>query len=441
MSSSQGYHLPSRIIASSSTPASPPRQRSSPPSTPPTATNMDSPRLTGHGRKTPPSTPQRFVDHRPVEMARITSPSALSQRSLQPSVYHTPPTQDVATFPNPPQQLHHTSSPLHHPYHSPQPVSRIASPKPLHLVSSHHNLSAGLGITQQHQQQHPQHLLPSAMLAEDDPFDDAKLPLKSPPAIASAFDVTPPVSPADTTGTRDPSSREKKKKRGGVPSGPPPLFKPTLGLLFSLSTKNDKLTLLLPASIFSLLSGLIPPCMTFVLGDAFDAFATYQRTIQSLGFIDEASDSLKHDMLIVAIKLIVLGVLAVVFTTISLAIWVWHGERVAKRLRKAVYVGISRKPLAWFDLGMGKRATTEGGQDAHEGEAQESTENESSGGLMGRFARWVIRKDGSMHVCEGCIRAEDFALTTLTTIHRRPPSHTGRPTTSEWLCLRSLAVS
>lgn len=122
--------------------------------------------------------------------------------------------------------------------------------------------------------------------------------------------------------------------------------------------------------------------MTFVLGDAFNAFARYQRAIGT-GSRSAAGDALKSDMITVGIKLIVLGVMAVVFTTVALALWVWHGERVAKRVRTAVYNGLSKKPLAWFDLGMGKRNTNAGPAE----EEEDLEENESSGGLMGRFAR------------------------------------------------------
>ena len=92
-------------------------------------------------------------------------------------------------------------------------------------------------------------------------------------------------------------------------------------------------------------------------------------------------------MLKVAIKLIILGVLAVTFTTASLAIWLIHGEKVTMYLRRVAFVGIVNKPLAWYDLGMGQRQIPGEKKEKDVGDM----ENESSGGLMGRFARWVQR--------------------------------------------------
>lgn len=309
----------------------------------------------------------------------------------------------VQQFHTPPQLL--SSSPFQQA--SPTLIQRSSSPKPLLLAASHHLLSspdlegrkaaAARGAIADYSSNS---LLPSAMplptqdgahgLGLDDPFNDARVPTNSPPALKSAFNMSPPISPADSTMTTSSATPLKDKEK--KPAGPPPLFKPSLGLLFSLSTRRDKLTLLLPASLFSLGAGVIPPLMTFVLGEAFDAFAKYQQATGGTPFPDmrSANDGLKSDMLRVAIKLIVLGVLSVTLNTISLTLWVWHGERIARRLRRAVYVGIVKKPMSWFDLGMGRRAGS-GGNDGegHEQDEDEenSEENESSGGLMGRFSR------------------------------------------------------
>lgn len=306
--------------------------------------------LTPNRRRPPQSEPQV------VEMSELHSPAP--SHTLQ---FHTPPQQSAAEF------AHAQSL-----YNSPLLPTRVASPKPLVLAASHHLMSLDLGSRAANAQNG---LKPSPM-HDDDPFNDAKVPIDTPPATASAFEASPPISPTDST-----HSKKKKKKQ----PGPPPLFKPTLGLLFSKSTRQDKLTLLLPALGFSLGSGVIPPLMTFVLGEAFNVFAAYNAAILvPIPDMDIANSNLKHGMLMVAIKLIVLGVLAVVLTTAALSLWVWHGERVAKRVRHAVYLGVSKKPMAWFDLGMGKRGsageTEEGGEEA---------EGESSGGLMGRFARSV----------------------------------------------------
>ena len=124
--------------------------------------------------------------------------------------------------------------------------------------------------------------------------------------------------------------------------------------------------------------------MTFVLGEAFDAFAVYQAAISSKeSNLASANATLKNGMVRVTYKLILLGVLAGFFITVSLSIWLIHGERVAMRLRRVTFMGIVDKPLAWFDLGMGKRHVA----GKEEGKVEDREENESSGGLAGRFAR------------------------------------------------------
>lgn len=231
-----------------------------------------------------------------------------------------------------------------------------------------------------------------------DPFqevtvtDRAEYPsIFSPPDTAATDDTFPPNSPTDSLDDNEKSNKQKKnknKKNAKKPAGPPPLYKPTIKLLFSYSTRKEKLTLLLPACILSIGAGIMPPIMTFVLGDAFALFADYQTALsyqstlpESLReMISKANADLKSGMITVAIKFIMLGVFIVILTTAGMALWIVHGERVARRLRMAVYLGVSRKPMAWFDLGMGKRP----GQADSAGD--ETAENESSGGLMGRFS-------------------------------------------------------
>jgi ATP-binding cassette subfamily B (MDR/TAP) protein 1 len=225
----------------------------------------------------------------------------------------------------------------------------------------------------------------------DDPFNENKLQSSSfsPPNTEDTENTFPPTSPNDSLDSEKGSGKENKKDKKA--KGPTPLFKPSMALLFSLSNRRDKLTILLPAMIFSLAAGVVPPIMTFVLGDAFDKFTTYQKALSyqnalppSLKDMSEANTALKNGMIRVAIELIVLGVFAVVLTTAALWLWVWHGERVAKRLRYKMYAGVIAKPMAWFDLGMGKRI----GESAGTGDEDDIVgENESSGGLMGRFTR------------------------------------------------------
>lgn len=442
----QPYHLPTRVI-------SPPPSRSNtitreaprtPPSQhaaynnpnlltpPPPRTSSPSPRRTTpgqiyrhHVQQSPSSrwTDEPTVDSSsalemavrfPLPPSSAGSPSPRSNRQ-----YLSPHPDDFLPM-NISPQLSNTGSPSCHtpqqdvhasPGRTRQSLTRIPSPKPLYLPASNYNdhnplwerqalprgspqlarpmQSYSPSMTQQYANDR---LMPSAMPAPntDDPFNESKQTSSfSPPNTGDTENIFPPISPSDSLDNEKGSGKKDKKDK--KPKGPTPLFKPSMALLFSLSNRKDKLTILLPAMIFSLAAGVVPPIMTFVLGDAFDKFTTYQKALSyqnallpALKDMSEANTNLKNGMIKVAIELIVLGVFAVVLTTAALWLWVWHGERVAKRLRYKMYVGVIAKPMAWFDLGMGKRI----GESAGTGDEDDSIGgNESSGGLMGRFTR------------------------------------------------------
>lgn len=405
---------------------------------------MQSPsRRAAAGQHEPPNTDNDLTTFEmaefplPPSSAGSRSPSTRSPYQQHLSPYASPQLSNVG-FQSPPQIYHTPPQDIRSPYthHNATSIARGASPKPLYLPSWNYNATAPAWETRNGQnmprgspqlarpmqsfsparsQQHTgDRLLPSPMPqpTADNPFhEDSKKPSSfSPPDTANTDDTFPPTSPNDSIdsvdkGTDKDSKKKNKKKK---PIGPAPLFKPSIALLFSLSTKNDKLTLLLPAMIFSIAAGVVPPLMTFVLGEAFDLFTAYQTALsyqstlpKSLQDMQNANSDLKNGMIKVAIALIILGILAVVLTTAALWLWVWHGERVAKRLRYTVFVGVSKKPMAWFDLGMGKRIGEAAGTSGSEQDDESTTgENESSGGLMGRFTRYA---SDSFHyfICSG----------------------------------------
>ena len=57
-----------------------------------------------------------------------------------------------------------------------------------------------------------------------------------------------------------------------------PLLKPSLRLLFSCLSRRYLLFLLLPAILFSIIAGGVAPFMTYVIGQAFDAFSQFPLT-------------------------------------------------------------------------------------------------------------------------------------------------------------------
>ena len=105
--------------------------------------------------------------------------------------------------------------------------------------------------------------------------------------------------------------------------------------MFSLLDARHKSFLLLPAIFASLLSGAVAPFMTYVVGKAFDAFASYPF-IQSL-----ATQADKNNLLrgvgIASLQLLALGVASLILASITSFLWIWTGEVNVLALRKRVF--------------------------------------------------------------------------------------------------------
>lgn len=200
---------------------------------------------------------------------------------------------------------------------------------------------------------------PKLTLADNEPIKNVRL------STGSAESHPPPSSPSS-------------------PDPPKPAIVPSLSLLFSFNTRSTNLCIVLPGVVFSVASGLVPPYMTDLIGKAFAAFTTYTvNTVDpalSSDALASARSTLLHSMRGYTIQFAVLAALTFVFGTVATALWVIHGERVARSLRMEVYRGVAKRDLAWFDLGMG----AEEGMGADDDEAQSGA---GAGGLMGRFTK------------------------------------------------------
>lgn len=170
------------------------------------------------------------------------------------------------------------------------------------------------------------------------------------------------------------------------PAPKKPTIRPTLGLMFSLSPKLTHYTILLPATLLSIICGLFPPYMTDLVGKAFQAFTDYTLATSNPSLTPEllkqAQDTLVHTVRDATIKLCVLAALTFFVSTGMVYLWVVNGERAVRTLRMEVFKGVGKRELAWFDLGMG--ATEEEGEEV-DGEEKESSQG--AGGLMGRFTK------------------------------------------------------
>lgn len=163
------------------------------------------------------------------------------------------------------------------------------------------------------------------------------------------------------------------------PMPPPPRSQltPSLRLLFSFIPRRQLILLVLPAVLASVIAGGVAPFMTFVVGQAFDAFAHFPTTPNPP---QSSKDDLLRSVGIAALELIGLAVGSLALSSITSCLWIWIGEMNVMGLRKSVYTAISQKDLSWFDTNMGAE---EASVDDHEAPL-------GAGGLMAKFSRYVI---------------------------------------------------
>ncbi|PWN20351.1 hypothetical protein BCV69DRAFT_206762 [Microstroma glucosiphilum] len=136
-------------------------------------------------------------------------------------------------------------------------------------------------------------------------------------------------------------------------------------------------------------SGALPAIMTRVLGEAFDAYTSYNPTgLPSSEVPRVQKDNLLASMGNNAWHLAVLGAGTMILSTAMISVWIVIGERVAGRLRSRVYASVSQRKMEWFDLGMG--ADQDSTEQDEKGETEAGAESEGGigcGGLMAKFAR------------------------------------------------------
>lgn len=191
------------------------------------------------------------------------------------------------------------------------------------------------------------------------------------------------LEPREPDGSRAPT---KLPKQPGPPAGKSavPAIRPSFRTLFSLTSRSTLWTVVVPGTAFAVGSGLVPPYMTMILGDALQAFTDYGLVIGSDGVsadvLKGARSTLVHDVRLHAVKFAVLAAVVLVTSTANIALWVIHGERVARELRTYVYRGVTAKGLDWYETGMG--GDPDGGQDS-------ATSSVDAAGLTGRFSKYA----------------------------------------------------
>ncbi|KAF8154773.1 P-loop containing nucleoside triphosphate hydrolase protein [Crassisporium funariophilum] len=159
----------------------------------------------------------------------------------------------------------------------------------------------------------------------------------------------------------------------------PPKISPSIRLLFSLVSGRHLLFIVIPAIFSSIIAGGIAPFMTYVIGQAFDAFARFPLTPIPP---QSAKDELLWNVGIAALELIGLAAGSLALSSITSFLWIWNGETNTMLLRKHVYAAVTEKDMIWYDTHMG---ATEGSvQTVEEGKQQGPI---GAGGLMAKFSR------------------------------------------------------
>ncbi|KAF8990854.1 P-loop containing nucleoside triphosphate hydrolase protein [Cyathus striatus] len=180
------------------------------------------------------------------------------------------------------------------------------------------------------------------------------------------------------------------------PPPPPPstTITPSIKLLFSLLSPRNRLTLLLPAVITSMIAGGIAPFMTFVVGQAFDAFAKFPLTSPS----EQDKDNLLRGVGIAALELVGLAVGSIALGSVTSSLWIWTGEVNVASLRRRVYRGVMGRDMEWFDTHLG-------GNDDAEGPL-------GAAGLMAKFNRETDEVRAATSIASGNLL--QYLTTTIT---------------------------
>lgn len=120
--------------------------------------------------------------------------------------------------------------------------------------------------------------------------------------------------------------------------------------------------------------------MTFVIGQAFDAFAKFPLTANPP---QAAKDALLRTVGIAALELVGLAVGSLALGSVTSSLWIWTGEVNVGALRRKVYRGVMSKEMGWFDSRMGSLD----GAEAQVASGDDSEGPVGAGGLMAKFTR------------------------------------------------------
>jgi ATP-binding cassette subfamily B (MDR/TAP) protein 1 len=118
--------------------------------------------------------------------------------------------------------------------------------------------------------------------------------------------------------------------------------------------------------------------MTYVVGQAFNAFAQFPLTPNPP---QSAKSILLHNVGIAALELLGLAFGSFALGSLTSSLWIWTTEMNVMSLRKRVYRAVTQKDMVWFDTKMGAEGTVQSA-DGEQGPL-------GAGGLMLKFTKLV----------------------------------------------------
>lgn len=111
--------------------------------------------------------------------------------------------------------------------------------------------------------------------------------------------------------------------------------------LFSFTTKKQTLMLMM-ATVFALLAGLVMPFFAFILGDLFNSFMLF-----GAGRIP--SQTLLDQVVTGCVKLACLGLASWVLNGCYFLLFIVFGEQQAASARKNIFQSLLEKDIEWFE--------------------------------------------------------------------------------------------
>ena len=203
--------------------------------------------------------------------------------------------------------------------------------------------------------------------------------MRRPTSLVVDTDMTSTTSTTSpsASSTHLPKSAALRKVESPSPAPVCPPPQASIPLLFSLLTRRDFFTLILPAIFTSVVAGGVAPFMTYVIGRSFDSFAAFPTGPNPS---DDAKRQLLNGVGLAALELVGLAVGALALSSVTSCLWIWTGERNLVAVRKRISAAVTQKDMVWFDTKMGSE------------ESVQSVEGDGpigAGGLMANFARYV----------------------------------------------------